>query len=176
MAHPIEHRYEFVLLFDVENGNPNGDPDAGNLPRIRSGDQSRTGDRCGYQAKIRNYVEIVKSGEPGFDIYVREGAVARTRSIVGRTITSTSNREEKKLPKDEEKARDITRFMCDNFYDIPHLWRCDDHQGELRSGARTGTDGLCPKHRSNRATRGHHYSGRSHVGGRRGFQEQRDGA
>ena len=73
MAEAIKNRYEFVILFDVENGNPNGDPDAGNLPRIdpESGYGLVT-DVC-LKRKIRNYVELVKEGEPGYRIYIKEG-------------------------------------------------------------------------------------------------------
>ena len=74
----LNNRYEFVFLFDVENGNPNGDPDAGNLPRIDP--ETNFGivtDVC-LKRKIRNYVEIVKNHEPPFKIYVREKAVLST--------------------------------------------------------------------------------------------------
>lgn len=66
----IEKRYEFVMLFDVENGNPNGDPDAGNMPRIdpETGNGIVT-DVC-IKRKIRNYVEVTREGEEGFNIYV----------------------------------------------------------------------------------------------------------
>ena len=72
MSETIKNRYEFVVLFDVENGNPNGDPDAGNMPRIDP--ESGLGlvtDVC-LKRKIRNYVETVKEEEPGFQIYIRE--------------------------------------------------------------------------------------------------------
>ena len=73
MSDPIKNRYEFVVYFDVENGNPNGDPDAGNMPRI----DPETGhglvtDVC-LKRKIRNYVEMVHEDEPGFDIYIKDG-------------------------------------------------------------------------------------------------------
>ena len=72
MAEAIRNRYDFVILFDVENGNPNGDPDAGNMPRI----DPETGlglvtDVC-LKRKIRNDVEIVRAGEPGYGIYIKE--------------------------------------------------------------------------------------------------------
>ena len=72
MAEAIKNRYDFVILFDVENGNPNGDPDAGNMPRI----DPETGlglvtDVC-LKRKIRNYVEIVKEDEPGYGIYIKD--------------------------------------------------------------------------------------------------------
>lgn len=73
MSQVIKNRYEFIILFDVENGNPNGDPDAGNLPRIdpESGYGLVT-DVC-LKRKIRNYIDTVKEGEKGFRIYIREG-------------------------------------------------------------------------------------------------------
>ena len=68
----LENRYEFVLLFDVKDGNPNGDPDAGNLPRVDpETSQGLVTDVC-LKRKVRNYVEVSKAEEPGFDIYVRE--------------------------------------------------------------------------------------------------------
>ena len=72
MSEIIKNRYEFVILFDVENGNPNGDPDAGNLPRIdpESGYGIVT-DVC-IKRKIRNYVEAVKEEEEGYKIYIKE--------------------------------------------------------------------------------------------------------
>ena len=73
MSEAIKNRFEFVILFDVENGNPNGDPDAGNMPRI----DPETGlglvtDVC-LKRKIRNYVETVKEDEAGYRIYIKEG-------------------------------------------------------------------------------------------------------
>lgn len=73
MSEPIKNRYEFVILFDVENGNPNGDPDAGNMPRV----DPETGlgivtDVC-LKRKIRNYVETVKENATGYRIYVKDG-------------------------------------------------------------------------------------------------------
>jgi CRISPR-associated protein Csd2 len=72
---PVEKRYDFVLFFDVQDGNPNGDPDAGNLPRI----DAETGmglvtDVC-LKRKVRNYIQLTKPGEKGYDIYVKEKAV-----------------------------------------------------------------------------------------------------
>lgn len=117
MSETVKNRYEFVLLFDVENGNPNGDPDAGNMPRI----DAETGlglvtDVC-LKRKIRNYVDIAKDGNEGYDIYVREGAVLNTQHMKAYSATGI-NPEPKKLPKNEEDARKVTAFMCRNFFDI----------------------------------------------------------
>lgn len=113
----VNKRYEFVLFFDVENGNPNGDPDAGNMPRIdaESGHGLVT-DVC-LKRKIRNYVELVKKDAAGFDIYVKEGAVLNAQH---RKAYKALNIEPKakELPKNEDEASRITRFMCENFYDI----------------------------------------------------------
>jgi CRISPR-associated protein Csd2 len=113
----IENRYEFIYLFDVENGNPNGDPDAGNMPRI----DPETGhgivtDVC-LKRKVRNYIEISKTGEKGFHIYVREKAVLNQLHEMAYKETGIK-KVAKKLPKDIEEALKITTWMCDNFYDI----------------------------------------------------------
>lgn len=113
----ITNRYEFVLLFDVENGNPNGDPDAGNMPRI----DPETGhglvtDVC-LKRKIRNYVSLAKEGVEGFNIYIQEKAVLnRTNDLAYKAYELKP--EAKKLPKKLEDAQKVTGWMCANFYDI----------------------------------------------------------
>lgn len=117
MAEAINKRYEFVVLFDVENGNPNGDPDAGNMPRIDP--ETSLGlvtDVC-LKRKIRNYVDIVKNGAQGYDIYVREGAVLNLQHKKAYDALGIKP-ESKKLPKDEAEVRGLMEFMCSNFYDI----------------------------------------------------------
>lgn len=126
MGEAIKNRYEFVVLFDVENGNPNGDPDSGNMPRIdpESGLGLLT-DVC-LKRKIRNYVETVKEDAKGYKIYIKED-VPLNRSdreaceSLGITETEDKKVTEalKKLKKSDKdvdiKLRD---YMCDNFYDI----------------------------------------------------------
>jgi CRISPR-associated protein Csd2 len=113
----ISNRYDFVFFFDVENGNPNGDPDAGNLPRLDP--ETSLGlvtDVC-LKRKVRNYVDVVKAGEQGFHIYVREKSVLNRQNDLAYKaldITPVS----KKLPKKEEEAARLTRWMCDNFFDV----------------------------------------------------------
>jgi CRISPR-associated protein Csd2 len=113
----IANRYEFVLLFDVENGNPNGDPDAGNMPRF----DPETGhglvtDVC-LKRKIRNHVALSKEDAEGFKIYIQEKAVLnRTNEMAYKAFEMKS--ESKKLPKKLEDAKKITGWMCANFYDI----------------------------------------------------------
>lgn len=113
----IANRYEFVLLFDVENGNPNGDPDAGNMPRI----DPETGhglvtDVC-LKRKIRNHVALTKEGAEGFNIYIQEKAVLNDTNEFAYKAYDLKP-ESKKLPKKAEDAQKITGWMCTNFYDI----------------------------------------------------------
>ncbi|HTP64066.1 MAG TPA: type I-C CRISPR-associated protein Cas7/Csd2 [Geobacteraceae bacterium] len=113
----IANRYEFTLLFDVENGNPNGDPDAGNMPRI----DPETGhglvtDVC-LKRKIRNHVALSKGGAEGFNIYVQEKSVLnQTNELAYKAFELKP--EAKKLPKAEADAQKVTGWMCANFYDI----------------------------------------------------------
>ena len=119
MGEIIKNRYEFVILFDVENGNPNGDPDAGNMPRI----DPETGygivtDVC-LKRKIRNYVEMVKDGASGYEIYIQEKAplnVSDRRAYTKLEVDEKNIKEEKK--KKPELDAQIRDFMCRNFYDI----------------------------------------------------------
>lgn len=113
----IDKRYDFVLLFDVTNGNPNGDPDAGNLPRLDpETNQGLVTDVC-LKRKVRNYVEMAKGATPGFEIYVRErGVLNRQHERAYKALDLKP--EAKKLPKEEAKARELTRWMCANFFDI----------------------------------------------------------
>ncbi len=131
---PIKNRYEFVILFDVENGNPNGDPDAGNMPRI----DPETGyglvtDVC-LKRKIRNYVEAAREGKPGYRIYVKDGVpLNRSDAEAGEMlgvketlvkIQKTKSRDEAKKLGNELKEKEpnidtiMRDFMCSNFYDI----------------------------------------------------------
>ncbi len=126
MSDSIQHRYDFSLFFDVENGNPNGDPDAGNMPRIDP--ETSLGivsDVC-LKRKVRNYVDLVKSesveevdasGDLGYKIYVQEKAVLNERNKLAYDRNNLKS-ESKKLPKKLEDQRAVTAFMCNNFYDI----------------------------------------------------------
>lgn len=117
----ITHRYEFVYLFDITNGNPNGDPDAGNLPRLDpETNRGLVTDVC-LKRKIRNFVSLDKSGAPGYAIYMQEKAILNQQhelawEAVG--LKQASKEAYKKLPKDEAKAREITEWMCSNFFDV----------------------------------------------------------
>lgn len=119
MSGVIRNRYEFIILFDVENGNPNGDPDAGNLPRIdpESGYGIVT-DVC-LKRKIRNYVETVKEDEVGYRIYIKEGIPLNTSDQEAYLSLETNDKDIKALKKkDPDVDKKIRDFMCKNFYDI----------------------------------------------------------
>ena len=116
---PIKNRYEFVILFDVENGNPNGDPDAGNMPRIdpESGYGLVT-DVC-LKRKIRNYVETVKEDSAGYRIYIKDG-VPLNRSDKEACAYVGVDADKLKEAKKQDAALDekLRDFMCANFYDV----------------------------------------------------------
>ncbi|UTH74267.1 type I-C CRISPR-associated protein Cas7/Csd2 [Chromobacterium sp. IIBBL 290-4] len=113
----LANRYEFVYLFDVSNGNPNGDPDAGNLPRLDpETNQGLVTDVC-LKRKLRNYVALEKENEPGFAIYMQEKSVLNHQHKRAYEALSLEP-EPKKLPKDEAKARELTAWMCKNFFDV----------------------------------------------------------
>lgn len=126
MGEAIKNRYEFVVLFDVENGNPNGDPDAGNMPRIDP--ESGLGlvtDVC-LKRKIRNYVEMVKEDAKGYQIYIKEDVPLNRSDRKACESLEIEEKDDKKItdslkklkktdPDVDVKLRD---YMCDNFYDI----------------------------------------------------------
>lgn len=112
MSKTIENRYEFVYLFDVENGNPNGDPDAGNMPRIDP--ETNFGiitDVC-LKRKIRNFVQIAKGLARPYDIYVQEKAILTEKQ--GQAYSDT----EVKKTEGAEKITKAREWMCKNFFDI----------------------------------------------------------
>ena len=115
----IQNRYEFVYLFDVTNGNPNGDPDAGNMPRLDpESSKGLVTDVC-LKRKIRNFIEVTCENAPGYEIYVKEKSVLNLQNKRAyEAIGIEPNTKDKKLPKDEAKAREITAWMCNNFFDI----------------------------------------------------------
>ncbi len=118
MNEPIKNRYEFVLLYDVENGNPNGDPDAGNMPRI----DPETGygivtDVC-LKRKIRNFVELIKQDEAGYKIYVKENIplnAQHEQAYLALGVEIPTKGDAKMKAEDIKPLRD---WMCQNFYDV----------------------------------------------------------
>ncbi len=111
----LNNRYDFIMLFDVENGNPNGDPDAGNTPRIDA--ESGFGfitDVC-IKRKIRNYVELVKDTEPGYNILVKADKSLNTKFAEAYDALELKKGQKGKNPDDVQAARS---FMCKNYYDV----------------------------------------------------------
>lgn len=111
----LNNRYDFIMLFDVENGNPNGDPDAGNTPRIDA--ESGYGfvtDVC-LKRKIRNYVELVKDTEPGYNILVKSDKSLNTKFAEAYDAAELKKGQKGKNPDDVQAARS---FMCKNYYDV----------------------------------------------------------
>ena len=119
MSEPIKNRYEFVILFDVENGNPNGDPDAGNMPRVDP--ETSLGlvtDVC-LKRKIRNYVETVKEDADGYRIYIKDGVpLNRSDAEAYETLGVTDKTVKEKKKADSHLDEKIRDWMCANFYDI----------------------------------------------------------
>jgi len=127
MSTPIANRYDFVYLFDITNGNPNGDPDAGNLPRV----DPETGhgivtDVC-LKRKVRNFVAIVKNYTPPFDIFVRESMFLNTQierayeesETVKSVFAQWQAHQKKKEPKPKTHYEELAKqWMCETFYDI----------------------------------------------------------
>ncbi len=113
----IQNRYEFVYFFDVTNGNPNGDPDAGNMPRLDpESSKGLVTDVC-LKRKIRNFIELSYENQAGYEIYIKEKSVLNVQNKRAYQALDIEP-EAKKLPKDEAKAREITQWMCKNFFDI----------------------------------------------------------
>ena len=118
MAQGIQNRYDFLLLFDVEDGNPNGDPDAGNLPRT----DAQTGhglvtDVC-LKRKVRNYVGLVKEEKTPHEIYVKEKAILnrqheRAYKALGVDLSASDAKR-----KGGDRVDDARNWMCQNFYDV----------------------------------------------------------
>ena len=121
MSEPIKNRYDFVILFDVENGNPNGDPDAGNMPRV----DPETGyglvtDVC-LKRKIRNYVETVKEDAPDADryrIYVKDGVPLNRSDAEAIQVLGISEDLKAAKRSDPDIDRRLRDYMCAHYFDI----------------------------------------------------------
>ena len=112
MSNVIKNRYDFVFLFDVKDGNPNGDPDAGNLPRIdpESGNGLVT-DVC-LKRKVRNYVQLIKGNTERFQIFIKE------KAILNNLIDEAYERTDVKAKEKGAKTDAARLFMCDKYYDV----------------------------------------------------------
>ncbi len=114
----IEHRYDFVLLFDVVDGNPNGDPDAGNLPRV----DAETGhglvtDVC-LKRKVRNYVGLTRNDQPPFSIYVKEKAILNNQHEMAYKALGIDLAGDTGKRKGGDRSEDARNWMCQNFFDV----------------------------------------------------------
>ena len=112
METAIKNRYDFVYLFDVQDGNPNGDPDAGNLHRVDSETgEGLVSDVC-LKRKVRNFVQIVKDCEKPYDIFIKE------KAILNNQIAEAHKQEDVKAKEKGDKTEAARQWMCRNFYDI----------------------------------------------------------
>lgn len=118
----LTRRHDFVLIFDVTNGNPNGDPDAGNLPRLDPETNHGLVSDVSLKRKIRNYVELAREGEAGHHIYVQEGAILnekhRKAYVALRPDDPKAVKDAKLNPRDDAEALKLRDFMCSNFFDV----------------------------------------------------------
>lgn len=119
---PLENRYDIVFLFDVTDGNPNGDPDAGNLPRLDPETNVGLVSDVSLKRKIRNYAELTRSGKSRYGIYVQEGSILneqhRKAYVAERPGDDKVAKAAKLNPQGDAEAKALTRFMCDNFFDV----------------------------------------------------------
>lgn len=117
----LENRYDFVLLFDVKDGNPNGDPDAGNLPRVDAETGKGLVTDVALKRKVRNYVGLTREDQPPYEIYIKEKAILNQqherayRAIGAEEELKTGGKKRKGSADTVEKAR---QWMCQNFYDV----------------------------------------------------------
>jgi CRISPR-associated protein Csd2 len=118
----IANRYDFVLLFDVTRGNPNGDPDAGNLPRLDPETNHGLVSDVSLKRKVRNYVEMARGDAAPYTIYVKEGSILndqhRQAYVELRPGDESVKKAAKLNPKSDEESRALTGFMCQNFFDV----------------------------------------------------------
>lgn len=136
----IQNRYDFVYLFDIVNGNPNGDPDNGNMPRQDINTQAGLVTDVCLKRKIRNYVQLKNNGTPPNAIYMQEKAVLNNQHKLAYEALGIEQTP-KKLPKDEQQARDITAWMCKNFYDVRAfgaVMTTDVNAGQVRGPVQIG--------------------------------------
>ncbi|MCC5887392.1 MAG: type I-C CRISPR-associated protein Cas7/Csd2 [Gammaproteobacteria bacterium] len=118
----LENRYDFILLFDVINGNPNGDPDAGNLPRMDPETGLGLVSDVSLKRKVRNYIELAHGDEPGHSIYVKDGSILneqhRKAYLKIRDGDDSVIKATKLNPKSDDEANKLRAFMCEHFFDV----------------------------------------------------------
>lgn len=116
----LNNRYDFVLLFDVKDGNPNGDPDAGNLPRVDAETGRGLVTDVSLKRKVRNFVGMIKNEEPPFEIYIKEKAILNNqnkRAYIGIGKAELLEGDDKKR-KGGDAVDEARQWMCRNFYDV----------------------------------------------------------
>ncbi len=116
MSNTLENRYEFLFLFDCENGNPNGDPDSGNAPRVDPQDMHGIVSDVAIKRRIRNYVQIVRENEMPNAIFIEHATNLNTK--IARSHEATPEVESGKKVATKEKVDVARRWMCENFYDV----------------------------------------------------------
>ena len=112
---PIKNRYEFTVIFDVENGNPNGDPDAGNMPRIDPETSAGLVTDVCLKRKIRNFVEIFKEDEPYYNILVKPDKALNTKFTEAYEAIGEKTGQKGKNPEEVRAERD---YICQNYFDV----------------------------------------------------------
>lgn len=112
---PIKNRYEFTVIFDVENGNPNGDPDAGNMPRIDPETSAGLVTDVCLKRKIRNFVEFFKEDEPYYNILVKPDKALNTKFTEAYEAIGEKTGQKGKNPEAVRAARD---YICQNYFDV----------------------------------------------------------
>ena len=163
MENAIKNRYEFVMIFDVENGNPNGDPDAGNMPRVDP--ESNLGyvtDVC-LKRKIRNFVELVKEGEPGYNILIKADKALNTKFTEAYNALDLPTGNGKTTPAETQKqARD---YICKKLLRCAHIRRSNEHgRRPMWNSKRACADKLCEKPRPRFPAGDKHYAtGKDHC-------------
>ena len=171
MPSPIANRYDFVLLFDVKDGNPNGDPDAGNMPRIDPETGQGLVTDVALKRKVRNYVGIKHGNQSPYEIYVREGAVLQEQRRPA--YEGTQGRRARIRGKSAEvHVREFLRRAC---LRRGHV----DEQVQCRPGSWAGSTDLCAVAKPNPADGPRHHAGctrnRSESSSRRAKRNGRQG-
>lgn len=110
----IEKRYDFVYLFDVQDGNPNGDPDAGNMPRVDPETGTGLVTDVSLKRKVRNFVQMTQD-QAGYDIFIKE------RGVLNNLIDEAYEQEAVKENKGADKIEQARQFMCNKYYDVRTL-------------------------------------------------------
>ena len=118
----LTQRHDFTLIFDVTNGNPNGDPDAGNMPRMDPETGHGLVSDVSLKRKIRNYVDLARGGQDGHHIYVQEGSILNDKHRQAyralRPGDAKVDKDAKLNPRDDAEANKLRDFMCANFFDV----------------------------------------------------------